>query len=130
MLTNSTVDILNKLTSESDSLYSEGGLLYKYSFGHRCAHTDLSDIEDSVTDNEVETLELFISSAVSTPFSKVASSKVKQECSVLLSSLANDFKGFQGPRVYIEEDDVSKNVSLIYTASNDYHVLELFWSID
>ena len=71
MLTNSTVEILNKLATESDSLYSEGGLLYKYSFGHRCAHSDVSKPLGSSTDNPAETIELFICSAVSTPFPKV-----------------------------------------------------------
>ncbi|MCL6417918.1 hypothetical protein MIB92_19880 [Aestuariirhabdus sp. Z084] len=130
MLTIPTVEILNKLASESDTLYSQGGLLYKYSFGHRCAHSDLSNIEGVATNNEVETLEFFIASAVSDPYPVVTSHEVKQVCSKLLSSLANDFNGFQGPRVFIEEDDISKTVTLVYTASNDYHVLKLFWSID
>ena len=130
MLTGSTVKILNKLASESNVLYPEGGLLYRYSFGHCCAHTDLSKIVGASTDNPVEVLELFISSAVSSPCSNFASPQVKQECSVLLNSLASDFEGFQGPQVYIEEDDTSKTISLIYKASNDYHFLELFWSID
>ncbi|MCC4262865.1 hypothetical protein LL240_00125 [Oceanimonas baumannii] len=130
MLTSSTVELLNRLASESDSLYSDGGLLYKYSFGHRCAHTYLSKFDDSATDNEVGTLELFISCAVNTPYPKVVSPKVRQECSALLKALANDFEGYQGPSVHIEEDDISKTISLIYSANNDYHILKMFWSID
>jgi hypothetical protein len=130
MLTSSTVRILNDLAAKSDALYSQGGLLYKYSFGHRCAHTDLSNVIDISTSIDVEKLELFIASAIDNPFPESAGNDVKHECSKLLSALANDFSGFLGPKFSIEEDDTSKIVTLIYTASNDYHTLRLFWSID
>ncbi len=130
MLTSSTVKMLNDLAAKSDALYSEGGLLYKYSFGHRCAHTDLSNTIDISTGSDVEKLELFIASAIDNPFPENTSNDIKYECSKLLSALANDFCGFLGPKFSVEEDDTSKIVTLIYTASNDYHILRLFWSID
>lgn len=130
MLTSSTVRILNDFAAKSDALYSQGGLLYKYSFGHRCAHIDLSNTNDISTNSEVEKLELFIASAIDNPFPENASKDIKYECSKLLSALANDFSGFIGPKFSIEEDDTCKIATLIYTASNDYHTLRLFWSID
>ena len=130
MLTKSTVDILNKLSAESDKLYSEGGLLYKYSYGHRCAHTDLQEFESENVENPIEAIESFLSSAIEKPFSDSPSPIVKEKSFSLLTSLERDFNSFQGPKVYLEEDDLSKTLIMIYTAKNDYHCIEFFWSID
>lgn len=130
MLTTPTVKLLNNLASESHSLYTEGGLLYKYSFGHCCAHTDISKINGTVSDDIIAALEFFLSSALNTSHPKSISLKIKRECSALLKSLSNDFTGYQGPNVYLDEDDYSKTLHLVYLADNNYHVIEMFWSID
>lgn len=130
MLTSSTVRILNKLSSESDLLYSQGGLLYKYKYGHRCAHSDLNRFDGTLSENVIEPLELFLSSALGTMYPEVVAPSIKKKCKMLLESLGNDFKGFQGPKVYQHTDDTSKIIVLVYTLENDYHYLDLFWSID
>ena len=130
MLTKEIVNVLNEISKISDALYDEGGFLYKYIYGHRCAHTDVAENKINRIEDAEEVLGLFITSATSTPFPKAVGSSVKSKSTALLKSLEKEFFGFSGPMVYLDEDDTSKTLDLIYTNGNDYHKLQLFWSID
>jgi hypothetical protein len=81
MLSKITVDFLGELSKTSEELYQEGGLLYKYHFGHRCAHTDLNDIPGKKCENKtsiVSEIEKFIYCAITDPNPVEVGSKEKE----------------------------------------------------
>lgn len=130
MLSNNTRDYLNELAIVSDVLYQEGGVYYKYDYGHRTAHFEIDKVNGKAQENHIQAIELFWESALSNPYPESATSKTREICKKLLAMLKDDFKGFIGPKVFLVEDDLSKVVSILFTCDNDYHRLELSWSID
>lgn len=130
MLSNNTRDYLNDLAAVSDALYQEGGVYYKYDYGHRIAHIELDRVNGKVQENYIQTIELFWESALSTPYPESSTPRTREICAKLLVMLNDDFKGFVGPKVFLTEDCVGKVISILFTCNNDYHHLELSWSID
>ena len=137
MLSKATVECLNKASEMSNLRYQEGGMIYLYKFGHRRAHSLygyklLSSINGSreLSESEKTQLTLFFASSLegynAENYGELTISTTKQ----LLASLSEDFKGMYAFVSEYEEDLSSKTVTLSFIINNDFHSLELFWSID
>lgn len=137
MLTIETASHLNKGCKLSDSIYEQGGLIYKYTFGYHRAHSFIEErilskaINPSFFESsEVNTISLFFESALVQPFPESISSSTLEFTEHILSLFKKDFTGmYSCISNYIDKDD-SKELALTFIKDNDFHTVELFWSID
>lgn len=137
MLSKKTSEHLNIACTKSDEAYQEGGLIYLYKFGHRRAHSfidrkSLSSISGGrlLGEKETEQLAWFFSSATEHPYPEKASELATMFTKELLINLYHDFEGMHGFISQFEEDSTSKELTITFIKDNDFHSLELFWSID
>ena len=137
MLSKTTVKLLNEACEKSDYLYDQGGLIYLYKFGHNRAHSFydydfLKNIsgERSLNEHENKQLILFFASALENHNADHYGELTTSTTNNILSSLLKDFKGMYGYINNYEDDGVSKILTISFIEGNDFHSLELFWSID
>ncbi len=137
MLSKTTVELLNKACEKSDYLYDQGGLIYLYKFGHNRAHSFyahdlLKNIcgERSLNEREKVQLVLFFASALEDHNAENYSELTTSTTNNILSSLLKDFKGMYGYISNYEDDGIGKILTISFIMGNDFHSLELFWSID
>jgi hypothetical protein len=138
MLSIKTVSHLNSGCETSNTLYQEGGVIYLYTFGHNRAHSFIDNIklaqaksEKWFEDTEKDTIALFFEKSLSAPFSDGVSNKTQSFVGDFLDSLKKDFTGMYAfISSHDADDDICNILTLTFIKGNDFHSLELFWSIE
>lgn len=133
MLTKNTVILLNKACSRAGALYEKGGLSYTYCFGHDLAHTVKGINQDSGNEFAVAAIgiiEKFYEEAMFRISPSKVSDETKEYVALLLSYLSEDFEGMLCQLANYQSDGMSSILKLLFIDGNDYHELELFWSVD
>ncbi|SBT19128.1 hypothetical protein MGA5115_03289 [Marinomonas gallaica] len=137
MLSSQTADFLNLACEKSDKLYDQGGLIYLYKYGHRRAHTLFeknilaqASSPKKLDVDEARQLEEFFGCALEEPFG----ANVTIDVSSFVEELTRKLNiGFNGMYSYVSsstKDGDSMEIVVSFLESNDFHNLELFWSID
>jgi len=137
MLSSHTVDFLNLACERSDNLYQEGGLIYLYKYGHKRAHSffDGNILAKASSPkvlgvDEEKQLEEFFGCALEEPYGANISIHVSIFVKELITKLNVDFRGMYSYVSSITKDGYSMEIAVTYLKNNDFHTLELFWSID
>jgi hypothetical protein len=122
MLSKETVKLLATACEASHRLFDQGGLIYLYTFGYGRAHSyiDRSILNADALSTELDVSEyarlgVFFENAMVRPFSDNVSPKTKAFVSELVVCLSRDF---------------GEMLTLTYFENNNFHSLELDWSID
>ncbi len=137
MLSRETVLSLNSGCDKSNDRYSQGGLIYLYKFGYGRAHSFIErDILNKaksprkLDSKEIKNIELFFESALVKPDNGSVTADTMNYVSLLITKLESDFSGMYGFISQNDEDDLSKLIEITFIESNNFHTLELFWSIN
>ncbi len=137
MLSRKTVALLNEACQKSDQLYDEGGLIYLYRFGHRRAHSFITPQllksavnSRSLSDAEVCQLKALFANALCQCGSGPISDEVSLYVQKLIDRLNLDFSGMHSCISESADDGLSHMIELTFIENNDFHTLELFWSVD
>lgn len=134
MLTVETADFLNAACRQSNELWDQGGLTYLYLFGYQRAHTfvDRECLKQGAAPRHLSLLE---SSRVALFFSRAfdethVSEAAARFAETFLEKLQNDFADAHGC-IYLDEDNGTNwELTLMFLDGDNFHSLELFWSMD
>lgn len=137
MLNNEVLDQLSFACKQSNDLYAQGGLIYKYSFGYNQAH---KTIESSTLSNfnqgylfsnhELAILYELFERSMFNAFPETISPNTAEFVDKFASLLSNNFSNMGHCIIESENDDLCMAVTILFVKNNDYHSLDLFWSID
>ncbi|WP_028305343.1 hypothetical protein [Oceanospirillum maris] len=137
MLSRKTVALLNEACQKSDELYDQGGLIYLYSFGHRRAHSFINPqllksagYPKPLSDPEFDQLKTLFANALCQYGSEPVSDQVAHYVQKFIDRLNVDFSGMYSCISESADDGLSHMIELTFIENNDFHTLELFWSVD
>ena len=137
MLSRETVLLLNSGCDKSNDRYSQGGLIYLYQFGYGRAHSFIArnilnkaKFSRKLDAKEINNIEKFFESALVKPDSSSVTPDTINFISLLVENLERDFSGMYSFISQNDEDDLSKLIEITFIEGNNFHTLELFWSID
>ncbi|PSL15902.1 hypothetical protein CLV44_103186 [Marinobacterium halophilum] len=137
MLSRETVLLLKSGCDKSNDIYSQGDLTYLYKFGYGRAHSFIdrevlnkAKFPRKLNSKEIGDVELFFESALVTPGSSLAASETRSYVSLLINNLETDFSGMHFFLSENYEDGYSKLIEFTCVEDNNFHTLELFWSVD
>jgi len=137
MLSRETVLSLNSGCDKSNDRYSQGGLIYLYKFGYGRAHSFIdrdilnkAKLPKKLDSKEIKNIESFFESALVEPYTSLVAPDTVDFVSFLIENLERDFSGMYSFISQNDEDDSSKLIEITFIEGNNFHTLELFWSID
>jgi hypothetical protein len=147
MLSAQTVSFLKGISHASSFAYPEGGLLFTFQFAYRQAHCRLNGSThqdknnantDKLSDAEFSELGRFIQVALGDypsiqgfdSNSRISRNTV-DTAKTLISSIKEDLN-FDFIRLGIQANDydMTATLEMVCRQSNDYFLLELWWSLD
>ncbi|MEH6397366.1 hypothetical protein, partial [Pseudoalteromonas sp.] len=79
---------------------------------------------------EIKNIESFFESALVEPYTSLVAPDTVDFVSFLIENLERDFSGMYSFISQNDEDDSSKLIEITFIEGNNFHTLELFWSID
>jgi len=130
---------LNDACALSDKEYDEGGMSYLYKFGHGIAQTHekrqvIEDLRSQSTttfsDSELVKIRYFFEEALCRFAPQSISHETDEYVKKLLSHLYTDFTGMPCKVASNEKDGAWSTLQLIFLDKNDYHDIDVFWSVD
>ena len=137
MLSKHTTRLLDGASAKSDEIYSEGGLIYLYTFGYKRAHSFIdyeilkkTTISKKFDRDEIEKLKNFFTCALEHPYPEKVYNSINIFTDEFLTMLYKDFQGMYSYMSKYEKDEVGQIVTMTFIKDNNFHSLELFWSID
>lgn len=132
MLTKPTQSFLLEIAEKSDQEFQDGGITFEYKYAHRLAHTvfdhnflkTTADIRE-FNDKEVQQIECFFTTSLSL---KQKDTELKSKEFIQL--LKQDFSDYYRQISSFNSDGYSIDIVIHFIKDNDFHELNLFWSMD
>lgn len=140
MLSEETVDFLRERCRASRELYDQGGLIYNYKFGYDFAHSAVvhryklhkNIAAKFLEPEEINKIAVFFQKAsINYNFdTAIPSEKAKKIAGEFLLNCYRDFNDTYAFLAGFNNSGSGIVMKIIFLADNNFHALELDWSID